>query len=736
MLKFLTLTTVLACLAGSPAESGPVVAAVQGVATWIAGLGAFGTAVAQIAGSVLLSAAAQMLLGKKMRQQDLMRELQQPSSLPVYRFVYGDCWAPGTPAPVRVKGEFLYACYILNSRPSEGPFTLYLDKREVEVTGDPYDFLGSGAVSTNHPFAWNPTYWNHCRYWIGRGDQVIPPQVFLDEAPENFQASDGWRGRTVIWLRLRAGGEKDRQERWPSTPPEVMVSGRWSKVWDPRDPAQDAGDPATWGWSDNQALCTLDALRQNPLRPYDDRNLWMETYSWAADVADSAFPVKGGGTIPRYRVNGVLAFTDGAELEDQVLPLAEAGASRFLRVGGRLGLVPGVWSDPVMTIDDVLTDQPLSFTRYRPSGELVTEVRSTYTSPERMYEDASTPIYTLPGAQVEDGGAAKLGQYDLRFVTDHRQGQYVAAIMGRRTRMQRTLSAMLPPRAFDLVAGSVTTVSLPAPYANRSGIYEVEQINPGFDVVGQDGVALRCPATLRETSPTIYAWNPEVDEQDISLGDFQPPIGGVQDVGPISTVSDASTVLVSGDTSIARVMFVFAPSPSPSVISYEWHFREGSGLWQTGGMIDRDILTPGGQVFGYLSPAAVGQSYTIRVRAVAPGGASEWVESAPVTASAGSWLAGAPTPISAIGGAGEIAVTFRAPNSGNYRAMEIWGADVDSVAASSLLTDPPIYGAANSSTTFIESGLGTGTARYYFARSIDRNGSVSPFSASISATTT
>lgn len=45
-----------------------------------------------------------------------------------------------------------------------------------------------------------------------------------------------------------------------------------------------------------------------------------------------------------------------------------------------------------MTISDMLDDQPMTFNRYRPSGELVTAVTATYTSPERMYEDVSTPI--------------------------------------------------------------------------------------------------------------------------------------------------------------------------------------------------------------------------------------------------------------------------------------------------------------------------------------------------------
>jgi len=732
MRKLLLITTALVGFSAAPAQAGPVVAVVAqawtAVSGWFAGLGAFQQALARIGGSLLLNAGVAALTAKRPQQQDLIRELHQPTSLPVYRFVYGECWAPGTPAPVRVKGDILYACYILNSRPSQGPFTLHLDKREVEYTGDPYDFAGNGAVSSNEPFTEGSFAENHCRYWIGRGDQTAPPQVFLTEAPEHFRPTDAWRGLTVLWLRLRAGGNEARSSRWPATPPEVMVSGRWSLVRDPRNPAAPAA------WSANQALCTLDALRSNPLRPYDDRNLWLDTFAWSADVAASAFSVRAGGTIPRFEVNGVLAFTAGSELEDQVAPLVNAGASRLIRVGGRLGLVPAVYQAPVMTISDVLDDQPMTFNRYRPSGELVTEVTATYTSPERMYETAETPIFSLAGAEAEDGDR-KLGQYDLSMVTDHRQAQYVAAIMGRRARMQRSWSGMLPGEAFDLVACSAVRLDFPAPYTRRNGIYEVEQIHPGFDPVGMDGVAMRCPTSLRETSPSIYDWRPDLDEQDIALEDFDPSVGGIKPPGDIAVSSDASTVLISGDTSIARVRFSFPPSPSATRIGYEWQFRVGTDPWQAGGFIDRDVLGTAGNVFGFLAPTIVGQPYTIRVRTIGAGSASEWVQSASVTASAGAYLAGAPTPVSAIGGSGQIAVTFRSPNSGDYRAMEIYVSTTNNSGAATLLTGP-VYGAANATVTHIHSGLAASLTRYYFARSLDRNGSRSPFSASISATTT
>lgn len=723
MRKLLMITSALVCFGSTPAEAAPVVAAVSAVSSWFAGLTGIAAVAAQIGASLILNLAANALMGKRgMKQQDVIRELQQPTSLPVYRFVYGECWAPGTPAPVRVKGNVLYACYLLNSRPSAGPFTLFLDKREVATAGDPHNFTGAGATATNAPFS------GHCQYWISRGGQVSPPALFLSEAPEHFKSTDGWQGRTVLWLRLDAGKNDVRAERWPATPPEVMVHGKWSFLRDPRDIT------APGVWSANQAMCVLDALRSNPLRPYDDRNLWLETFAWAADVADQAFPIKGGGTIPKFEVNGVLAFATGTELEDQILPLVNAGASQLIRVGGRLGLVPAVWQEPVMAISDVLDGQPMVFNRYRPTSELVTEVQATYTSPERMYEDATTPVYTLAGAQAEDGGPPKLGQYDLGFVTDHRQAQYVAAIMGRRTRMQRSFSGMLPGQAFDLVAGSAMNLTLPSPYTNRNGVYQVESIHPGFDPVGLEGVAMRCPASLRETSPAIYAWTPATDEQDIALEDFDPVIAGMQPPGAVTLLSDASTTLTSGDTSIVRVRFSAPPSPSPSVVLYEWHAKKGSDPWQTGGTIDRDLVDENGAAIGFITPAVVGDAYRVRIRAVGQGKASAWVEAGPITASAGAFLAPAPAPVSAVGGSGQIAVTFRAPNDTDYRAMEIWSATTNNSGTATLMAGP-VYGSANSTVTEIQTGLGSGLTRYYFARSIDRNGQPSPFSASISGTT-
>jgi predicted phage tail protein len=244
-----------------------------------------------------------------------------------------------------------------------------------------------------------------------------------------------------------------------------------------------------------------------------------------------------------------------------------------------------------------------------------------------------------------------------------------------------------------------------------------------------------CPASLRETSSAVYAWDAATEEKDVAVEEWDPEVGGVKVPGTVTLLSDASTAIISGGSTLARVRFSFPPSLSSSVISYEWQYKRDADLWQTGGLIDAEMLDGGGDVFGFLFPVVVGATYRVRARAVSPVGASEWVESSPIVASAGPYTAGPPSPVSAIGGSGQIAVTFKAPNAPSYRAMEIWVATVNNSGAASLLFGP-IYGPANDTKTEIQTGLGSGATRYYFGRSIDQNGNPSPFSASISATTT
>lgn len=728
MRKILLLTTALFCFGAAPASADPITTAITG---WLAStFGAtLGGIIAQLGGSILLSAVSQALAARP-KQEQQRAELTRPTALPAYRYVYGRCWAPGTPVGWHVIGNILYICYLLNSRASAlTDYTVLFDKRAVTASGDPFDFTGSGgATASNEPFA------GHLKFWIGRGSQTTCPAQIVSETAGKFISTDAWRGRTVLWARMDCGDQDERSERWPATPPELNIDGDWSLVHDPRT--------NTTGFSRNQALIVRDALRTNPIRPYADTYLWDETFEWGANVAAQAVAVKAGGTIPRYRCDGVLVFGDGAELEDQIGPLLAAGASRLIRVGGKLGFVPAVWRDPVYTVTDFTEDQPLELTRWQASDGLYTEAVARYTAPDRAYESAEAPAYVVPGAVAADGGLAKRLDVQLDFVTDHRQAQRVAKIEAMRSRMQRTVSGQLFPDAFRLVAGSVASVNLPSPMTPFNGAYEVETISPAAGINDDQSITLRLPVVLRETSAAVFAWDASTEEQDVEGAVFDGSVTRVQRPASVTLVSGGAAALISGSSVTVRVEASWPASTSASAQAYEVQWRSKNpdaappfnlyGDWQDGSVIDG--TSGDGVTFrGWASPAVVGRVYQARVRTVGIYGKSLWRESGEVTAAGPTIVLTAPSIRTATGGVGRVDLVIDQADDANATQLELWRSTSNDVNTATLRITFAV--GRNATVTWANAGLPANTY-HYWARSRDGLGNASAFSAVKSATVT
>lgn len=728
MRKLLYITTALVSLASAdPAEAAPVGA---WVASSVFGLTAGTASFALVSGAVTMgiSAGIQLAIQRargKPRQEALRTELTRPTSLPAYRFVYGNTWAPGTPVAWHVKGKKLYVCYLLNSRPSAGPFEVFFDKRKVEFTGNPLAFSGSGATASNDPFS------GHAQYWIGDGTQTTCPAQIVSETDGHFLLTDAWRGRTVLWVKLDCGGDKERSERWPATPPEVNVGGNWSIIEDVRDGQQK--------FSRNQALIVLDALRKNPLRPYADAYLRLDTFAWGADVADDPVAVKGGGSIPRYSADGVLVFADGAELEDQLEPLLSAGASRFSRIGGRLAFIPAVARPSVKTITDLTDGQTPDFIRWRSSDELYTESAVRYPAPDRAFESAETPVQIIPGAQEEDGGTPKRLLLDLDFVIDHRQGQRVGHIMAMRSRMQRGVTGEQFPDGFDLVSGSVASLSLGFPFGSWTGKYEVESIAPAAGLMDDQSITVQLPTVLRQESDAIYAWDAATQEQDVISGGSITSIGRIQSPASVSVVTGTAAAITSGDTVIAGVTAGWPASMSASVTGYEWEWqrRTGSGswsVWRSGGALDVSAADGVGVYSATIQWPTIGDGYRVRVASIGTWGKSAWRVSPEIIAAGPEVVIPAPgAPTATAQGANRINVGATQIADGRARVLLIYSNTVDSPLTATLKWEVPA--SASVAVSRADTGLPSGTTRYYFARTRDQWGNLSDFSASGSATT-
>jgi hypothetical protein len=732
---------------------------------------AISSAVLKIAGSYLLNLAASALMGRAPSAQDVGRELAQATTSPAYRFVYGECRATGTPAGTPIKGDFIYGVWILNSRVSElSDFDLYLDKRHVKLTGDAFDFDGPGATATDAPFE------NHVTAWVGRGDQIAPPTVFTEDAafvsseeaaaseeeaavsedeansdlsgslggvfpdiPDTvveaaehlWKTTDGWRGLTVIFLRLKAGSSGSRAERWPSAPPLVEVEGKWSRVYDPRDAAQSEHDAATWMWSDTHALCVRDALTQNPIRQYRSDQLHSSFFD-AASECDEIISLKSGGQEARYACAGTVRLAEG-EIEDLLVPMMVSAAADFIRVGGKLGYASGVYRAPTVRLDYLLGDG-FQFPDMVPGDQLVNQLRVSYLSSSRGYQTADLQPWDIPGALEADGGLAAVKTLDLPFCASATQAMRVRKIIGLRLRRQeKIIGGTLPPEAFDLIGGATAEIALPSPYHALDGVYEIGSIHPGLDPIGESGeVAMRLPASLTKHSAEIYAWNPSVDEEDIFDEFYDDTRTGILPPGEISITTGEAVNQNIGGTIIPRILFAVTPSLSAGVSSYEWEYRQDGGDYTTGGYIDGEVRDGSDNVFGFLTGVS-GQLYDLRVRALAAGAHSDWVEISGITPVVALDL-DLPIDGAASGGVGEITITFTTPNDADFKAIEFYGADTDNGAAASLLGSA-IYTSPNTLVSVTEIGLAASTTRFYFARSRGDYASASALTASVTATT-
>ncbi|MCL4065350.1 phage tail protein [Pseudomonas sp. GX19020] len=747
MRKLLLATTaIIGILTGGPAAAEPVslvVALMSGGATFGAAMtavfGTVGMAAIQLGLSVILSAGAAALAGKP-DQQVQRGELTRPTSLPPYRFMYGTGWSPGTPVAWHVSGRGLYVCWLLNSRPSAlTSHTVLLDKRPVPAVGNPFDFSGPGASGTGDTFGNG-----HFTYWIGRGDQTSCPDYIVATTGGAFLATDAWQGRTVIWAIMDSGNPDQRNWRWPATPPELNVEGDWSLIWDPRDNSYSA--------SSNQALVTLDALMNNPIRPYLPDYLRIDTFAWAADVADQRVAVKAGGTIPRYRADGVLVWSSGSELEDQLQPLLAAGAARLVRIGGQLGIVPAVARPAVHTIRDFTDGQEISLTSLQPGDSISSEAVASYAAADRAYELAEAPVFIVPGAAEADGGLPRRLDLRLDFVNDHRQAQRLAKIAVMQSRMQRSISCELFPDAFVLVAGSVAEVDLPAPFSRWNGLYDVSQISPAAGLNDDSSITLRLPVVLQQTSAEIFAWDAATEEQVVEGAALDPWVATLQPPEGVTLVSggDAADITEAGAIT-PRVMLSWSRPGSSSLLRYEWQYMteiwrstgggsEGSGgawvwpgQWTSGGTVGPEDGSEA-RIPVYVVPVALGRQYRARVRGIGVYGESDWVEVGPVIATAPTRIVAVPSILMAIGGIGRVDLTLRQANDANAVRIELAANSVNLIGGAAIIADIPL--GANVTVASSEGSLGSGVTRYYWLRARDSLGNASAWSAVANATTT
>ena len=575
----------------------------------------------------------------------------------------------------------------------------------------------AGGTATNPPFK------NYLSAWIGLGDQTTPPAAILSDYGDmsgldssHFWPSDGWQGRTVLWLKITEGPDDSLADRWPSWPPSFEMEMDWSKVYDQRDVSQDPDDSSTWLWSDNQALCMQDALRQNPIERYPDTQIRLDDFEDAADIADESVALNAGGTQARYRVGGFIVYSSGYELFQQLAPLEQAGAGKLVRIGGKIGYKPGTWQAPEITLTDTMQEAPIFYSSTANMRDFPGALKCVFPDPASDWEMTELTPYEVD--EDWDGSDDRVRRIDLSLVPYAQQAMRIQQIMARSLQQERTLGATFWPEAIEAVAGSNVTISFPDGSDHRNGIYEVLSADPAKWADKENGlVTFTMPMTLKSTVSTIFDWTPSTDEQNLYVFSEAPPDPSVP--APLSLGGSVAgtvlTVTISGagymESDPNQYWYALPNAPNMS-----WWFRRNSdGFWQEGGEVNNSSQYRTATI----DPVATGESYDIRSRTIFGDHFSTWIYAYAVQV---GFTMGVCTSVSATAGTNEVDLTADAPSGSDFYAIQFWGSDTNDAEAARLLSQQT--GAALATFTYTETGLLAGQTRYYFVRAITSNDAV------------
>lgn len=327
---------------------------------------------------------------------------------------------------------------------------------------------GTGLVT--YPGVWNDSSRVAVHVHLGTDDQTA--DSFLTTAfPGRWTAEHRLRGIAYVAAKFNGVPLEDFSTVYQAGEPKCSAIGRLSKVFDPRDVAQDIDDPTTWTWTTNAALIIMDYLWHRDGMRLPRSMILAAVADWiaAADICDEEVELIGGGTEPRYQLCGTYALPASIEPRKDTLRAMEACIDGFVyfKADASISIQVGAFVEPT----DDETFGPADILEYRglrrgpPKTELRNDVRAIYTSPGHKFLPQEADPWRAPGSIDLDGEQTTTLQ--MRWSPSHSQtrrmmkvasyrlnpewqGQIVTNARGRKLRNKRYARFIIPELGIDL----------------------------------------------------------------------------------------------------------------------------------------------------------------------------------------------------------------------------------------------------------------------------------------------
>ncbi|MCG7507054.1 fibronectin type III domain-containing protein [Mesorhizobium retamae] len=450
-------------------------------------------------------------------------------------------------------------------------------------------------------------------------------------------------------------------------------------------------------WSDNGAAVILDYMKHGDgMRlPSSIFNTplalakWQESYTRCAQ----AITLNAGGTEPRYRLWGSY-FLNERPADVLGRMLASTDGRLYPTSDGGLALDIGAWSEPTVILD---ADAIIGFNDVARGRDVTTTanvIRSTYLGPDQDYQTTDAD----PWIDEADVSARGEIERDTPFIMSPSHSQTRRLMKLDAYRANPTWVGAFQCNLRGLAALGERFVRIQYPLFNIDEVFEVQDFR--FDIA--EGNLLQGVTLNVQSMPSAaYQWSPD-----------QEGVAPVRD----DTVVDRTIPDPTGfNVTITRKTVAGSPVPyaslsfsAPPVASLKVQARgkrTADTQWIPIGVQD-------GATSAESFALSDGEQYEFQIRHVsASGKPGDWTSSIVITPVADTTAPGVVTGVGGTGGAGQVALTWTAPNSANYHATNIRRNTVNNEGTATLVRTE--YGAPSTADSWTNTGLSAGTYYYW-----------------------
>lgn len=480
---------------------------------------------------------------------------------------------------------------------------------------------------------------------------------------------------------------------------------RGSKVFDPTDTAQSIARPSTWTWSDNLASIVLDYMhhRDGMRIPVSLLTTPLALAGWRQAALDcyDPIPLMGGGFEPRYRLWGSYSLEERPA--DVLSRMLTCGEGRIVPTpDGGITIDVGKWREPTVTIDDSVIVSFDGLGRGRDILNTANVINGSYLSAEHDYQTTDAQAWSDDNDVAERGEIPTSVEYLM--TPSHSQCRRLMKIAANEASPEWVGSFTLNLKGLRAIGERAIRIVYPA--FKIDGFFKVRDAR---FLIGEGATLIGVQIEVSSTGQQVYQWNPAIEEgsppaaDDVQADNNIPLPSGFQVVIERQNIGGTTIAVAKASWSV----------PSSDALAIQIQFKRSvDTAWSL-------FNTTPDETVAYTGALLDGEEYEFRARnTTIAGRTGNWTSIIRLIAVADASAPASVLDVEATDGFSSVTITWVSPNSGNYRATNIYRGAADNPATSILVATK--WGAASSSDTYADTELSPGTY-YYWLRA--RNGS-------------